>query len=101
MNNFFTPVNVKPGYFEVQVATTDFRVWVNRETKLRDVVRVVERELLAAEGWPGLVGLCYVGGEEGGVWSESDWKDVKREGKGRKEGIVEVELVFKGGNNGP
>lgn len=94
ISRFFTPGDVQPGYFEVRIATTDFRVWVRRETRLRDVVRVVQSELLADEGWPVLRGLCYVGGEKEGVWSEEVWEEVKREGRGRQEGVVDVELVF-------
>lgn len=94
MSRFFTPGNVRPGYFEVKVATTEFRVCVHRETRLVDVVGVVERELLAGEGWPVLLGLCYGGAEEGGVWSEREWEEVKSLGRGRKDGVVEVELVF-------
>lgn len=94
MSRFFTPGNVQPGYFEVRVATTDFRVWVRRETRLCDVVRVVQSELLADDGWPELVGVCYVGKEQDGVWSEQQWEEVKREGRGRREGVVDVELVF-------
>lgn len=58
------------------------------------MVRVVEAELLADDGWPELVGLCYVGMEKEGVWSEEKWEEVKREGRGSHEGVVDVELVF-------
>lgn len=89
---FLTPGNDIPNFFNLQIALTEFRVPVSRDTSLRNVVDAVQTQFLDRMGWPKINGLEPPGGAV--VCNEQAWEDVNKAGAEAKEGVVMAELEF-------
>lgn len=92
MDEFFTPGNESPNYFQIKVSGTEFCVSVGAGTTLEAVIRCVQRGLLDPQGWPVLRGLKGLGDVE--VWDEIKWQAVKERGAKAAALFVTVEIEF-------
>lgn len=92
MDEFFTPGNESPNYFQVKISGTDFCVSVGPTTTLAAVVICVQRGLLDPQGWPVLRGLRGLGDDK--VWDEMKWQAVKERGAKAATLFVTVEIEF-------